>query len=307
MQVVPESLLENLLLGTDSATPRRYAMTHLNHQGQAMTPSQSINPRQICEKLLIEGKNYNIEHNILPSENAVADRLLARGTELTAAYEDLYNKLYRHRHALKIFLGLLLSVAAFWNPEKILQARGARADLAGVNKQIADKAAELATLLEQRSELHNTSGFSSNTHYSVCRVIEAAGKENHLFQWHVQERLSAISAQFDLKYWPSLSQFLGELASDAEAGSMEAMDPSTAAATFAARPSLADFFKALFASIKENSVHNYGHIPVDFKPADNTLAALANCSLNLGPDNLVSSEYVKRLRQRERDWAKQIP
>jgi hypothetical protein len=87
---------------------------------------------------------------------------------------------------------------------------------------------------------------------------------------------------------------------DAEAVSMEATDRLTAAATVAARPSLAAFFKALFASIEENSVSNYGHIPVDFKPTDNTLALLANCSLNLGPDNLVSSEYVKRLRQRER-------
>ncbi|MGH8159770.1 MAG: hypothetical protein ACREPQ_16760 [Rhodanobacter sp.] len=272
-----------------------------------MSTSQSTNPRQICESLLIEGKSYNIEHSILPSENAVADRLLARGIELAPAYEDLYNKLYQHPHALKAFLGLLLSVAAFWNPEKILQARGTRADLASVNKQIANKATELATLLEQRSELHNTSGFSSNAHYSVCRVIEAAAKDNHLFQWHVQERLSALSAQFDLKYWPSLSQFLGELASDAEAVSMEATDPLTAAATVAARSSLADFFKALFASIEENSVHNYGHIPVDFKPTDNALALLVNCVLDLAPDNLVGSEYVKRLRQRKRGGTKQIP
>lgn len=198
-------------------------------------------------------------------------------------------------------------MTAFWNPEKILQARGARADLASVNRQITDKAAELATLLEQRSELHNTSGFSSNTHYSVCQVIEAAAEDNHLFQWHVQERLSAISAQFDLKYWPSLSQFLDELSSDAEAVSMEATNPLTAAATLAARPSLANFFKALFASIEENTVHNYGHIPDDFKPADNTLALLANCALNLGRDNMVGSEYVKRLRQRERDGVRQIP
>lgn len=85
---------------------------------------------------------------------------------------------------------------------------------------------------------------------------------------------------------------------------MQASDPLTAAATVATRPSLADFFKALFALIDENSVRNYGHMPNDFKPTDTTLALLANCSLDLGPDNLVSSEYVKRLRQREREGSK---
>jgi hypothetical protein len=68
-----------------------------------------------------------------------------------------------HPPALQVFLGLVLSTAAFWNPEKIREARAARSDLSSVNRQIARKAAELATLLEQRSDLHDTSGFSSDT------------------------------------------------------------------------------------------------------------------------------------------------
>ncbi len=128
-----------------------------------MSAPQSDNPKQICENILIEGKRYNVEHRILPSENAVADRLLARGIELTEAYEELHGKLHVHPHALQVFLGLVLSTAAFWSPEKIAQARTARGDLGDVNQQIARKAAELAGLLQQRSDLHNTSGFSTDT------------------------------------------------------------------------------------------------------------------------------------------------
>ncbi len=50
-----------------------------------MSSPQTTNPQQACEAILIEGKRYNIEHGILPSENAVADRLLARGVELREA------------------------------------------------------------------------------------------------------------------------------------------------------------------------------------------------------------------------------
>lgn len=269
-----------------------------------MSSSQPTNPRQVCEELLIEGKRYNNEHHILPSENAIADRLLARGIELTAAYEELHYKLLAHPPALQVFLGLVLSTAAFWNPEKAQEARAARSELANVNQQIAKKASELSALLEQRSGLHDTSGFSSDTHYHVVSVIETASQHNYLFQSYVQEELIALRGQFDLKYWPSLGEFVQELASDAENAVMEATNPLTAAATAAARPSKADFFKALFASIEENRAANYGQLPRGFKLTDRTLASLANCALDLGPDDLVDDAYMKRFRQRERNGTK---
>ena len=269
-----------------------------------MSATQSNNAKQICENILIEGKRYNIERGILRSENAVADRLLARGIELTDTYDELYSKLHAYPHALQIFLGLVLSTAAFWSPEKIAEARTARGDLDKVNQQIAKKAAELAGLLQQRLDLHNTSGFSTDTHYHVCDVIEAAAKDNYLFGSYVQERLGALRGQFDLRYWPSLSDFLQELASDAEDAVTEATDPLTAAATLASRPSRADFIKALLAAIDESRGCNHGQLPKDFKVTDNTLASLANCVLDLSVEDLVDGPYVKRLRQRERGGAK---
>lgn len=301
---VPQSQSRNDCWGTDGRAMVLYAMKRRIHQGRAMNSSQPTNPRQICENLLLQGRRYNNEHHILPSENAIADRLLARGIELQDAYEELYDKLHAHQPALRVLLGLVLSTAAFWNPEKIQEARAARSDLANVNQQIARKATELATLLEQRSDLHDTSGFSSDTHYHVCGVIEAASQNNYLFQSYVQEKFGALRGQFDLKYWPSLGEFLHEVASDAEKAVMEATDPLTAAATSGTRSSKADFFKALFAAIEENSVNSYGQLQRDFKLTDRTLASLANCALDLGPDDLVDDAYMKRLRQRERSGTK---
>ncbi len=62
-----------------------------------MSSPQTTSPQQACEAILIEGKRYNIEHGILPSENAVADRLLARGVELREAYGELYENCSRVR------------------------------------------------------------------------------------------------------------------------------------------------------------------------------------------------------------------
>lgn len=269
-----------------------------------MNSSQPLNPQEICENFLLEEKRYNNERSILPSENAIADRLLARGNELQDAYEELHYKLHARPQALQTLLGLVLSTAAFWNPMRIQDTRAARSDLANVNQQIARKAAELATLLEQRSILHDTSGFSSDTHYHVCNVIEAASRHNYLFKSYVQEKLASLRSQFDLKYWPSLDEFLQELSHDSEKAILEATDPLTAAATSATRSSKADFFKALFAAIEENTVENHGLLPGGFKLTDRTVASLANCALDLGPDELIDDAYIKRFRQRERNGAK---
>ncbi|MBY0239666.1 MAG: hypothetical protein K2X55_10165 [Burkholderiaceae bacterium] len=270
-----------------------------------MNAPERTNSKQVCEDILNEEKRYNIERGILASENAVADRLLARHIELTDAYDELHSKLIPYPGALHVFIGLILSTAAFWNPEKIRQARAARNELEKVNGQIARTAAELAAMLRQRSDLHDTSGFSSDTHYHVCDVIGAAARDNHLFTVRVQERLDALSTQFDLKYWPTLGDFVQELASDADASELRASDPLTAAATNGTRHSLTDFFKALLAAIETNTVRNCGHLPNNFKVTDGALASIVNCALDLDANDIVDSQYVKQLRQRLRNRARQ--
>ena len=79
--------------------------------------------REICEDILCESIRYNIQHEILPSENAVAEHLLARGDELADVYEELYEKLRRWPRALQQFMGLLLSAQAHRSRDEIARAR----------------------------------------------------------------------------------------------------------------------------------------------------------------------------------------
>ena len=103
----------------------QYAAT-MSIYRMSMTPHLVISSKSICESLLVEEKRYNAEHHLLPSESAVADRLLGRGLEMTPVYEELHSKLHQHPQALRTFLGLVLTAAAFWNPEEIVEARNAR-------------------------------------------------------------------------------------------------------------------------------------------------------------------------------------
>jgi hypothetical protein len=256
-----------------------------------------------CEAILQEERRYNEAHQILASENAIIDRLLSRRCELVEAYSELHQALGSRPHALRIFLGVVVTTAAFWNPEEVDEARAGRTRLKRINALIASKALELSTLLQERTHLHDHSGFSGSTHYHIAKVIEDAASDNHLFRMWVRDQLKALRAQFSLKYWPTLADFLSALAADAETAELEATDSITTAATAGARGSRADFFKALFAAIDANCSGGSATLPPRFRPTDKSLASLANCALDLGPDGIVDAGYVKRLRQRLRESA----
>lgn len=255
--------------------------------------------RKAVENILEEHISYNTENGILPSETAVCRRLLTRTTELIEASGELWAKVNHSEFHLRVFIDGLLGTAAFWNPAKMAEARRMRIRLEDVNQKISGVAMELAELLRERTELHDHSGFVSDTHYHVLEVLGEAARDNPRFTSFVQEPLEALRGQFDLKYWPSISDFVGVLGFDAARATVNAHHSLTAAGTASSRPSRADFFRALFQFIEEN--RDGRHLPTGFKLTDAAYASLANCVLDLGPDNLASAEYVKRLRQRDRE------
>lgn len=259
------------------------------------------NATQFCEDILSAGIQYNLDHRILPSENAVAERLLARRLELEDAYAELFDKVEGSHPAVQVFLGLLLGAAAFRNPKATAKAREARTELTVVNEEIAQTARQLQTLLERRDEIHNTTDFSADTHYHVCDVIADAARHVPLFDSWIRARLQALTGRFDLKYWPSIADFVGELADDAEQAQPQAHFRAAAAATHGRRASPTDFFGYLFEELKNMTTQYGGFIPKGFDLSDRTLASLASCALDCDADAPFDAAYVKRLRQRLRE------
>lgn len=278
-----------------------------NHEGVTMMTQAKINPSDACEAILQQIKSYNAQHKIWPAQKAIIERLIARRIELTEAYAELHEKLGTRFQALEVFFDLLIGAVDGWNPKSNAQARAQRQRLNALNKDIADKAADLARLLQERSDLNNRSGFSSNTFYHPIDLVEKAASENGRYNSFLKEPIARLRGQYDLKYWPSISQCLRALSCDARHSIIQANDPFTHVATKATRGSLADFFKALFVAIEESGVHQGGFLPSGFSVTDATFASLTNCALDLKPDEMVDAVYVKRLRQRERERMAVVP
>lgn len=256
--------------------------------------------RQVCEDYLREQIHTNSEQGILPSENSVAKRLLARGDELVEVYDEVYAHLYRDGISWKIFLDRLLSTGAFWSPEKIAEYRADRDVLVDLNREIAKHANALADLLTQRDDQHNHSAFSGSTHYDIVAVIDQACAHNGRYEYYVKEPLAQLSARFDMKYWPSLADCVRVISDDAKNASITASDPLTEAATKSTRPSKADFIRALRESIDENRGNWLGAIPRKFGPSNEAMATLVNVLLDLRTDEMVDGTYLKNLRHRDK-------
>jgi len=252
-----------------------------------------------CEKILFKSRKYNIENSCLPSETMIIDRLLGSSKNMEYVYRELSESL--NDQQIDAYLSLTLSCAAFWNPEKAVSYRAERRELIETNKEIAKIGKLLAELLEKRDQLHNHSGFSSDTHYCIIDIIEKASKENYLYGSYIKKPLSHLRCRFDLKYWPSIEDVVSEIALDAERSEIIATDSVTEASTASSRASKSDFLRALFTALEENSNRNFGLIPKEFELSDRSIAEIMNNALELGFNELVDAIYVKRTRQRIRD------
>ena len=265
-----------------------------------MTLVPKSNPQEYCRNLLLAEKRDREDRGILPSECAIIDILLARDLEMAAVYDELCARLFGNEQGIRAILSMIVSSAAFWHPLQLKEVRERKKELREKNEKIAKLASELASVITQRSNLHETSRLLSDTTDDICEVIERASRNNPLFHSWLEKPLRNLGSQFDTKYWPSLATIIMEISRDAEGAGIDATDELTAAALVSERPSNADFLRAFYQGFDSDSLTNGGFLPDGFRLTDRSMASLMSCALNLDPDQPIEAQYVKRVRQRDR-------
>ena len=223
---------------------------------------------------------------IWPNMSSIIDGMLKRRIELAQVYQEVHASLAHVPRALDIFWDVFLHAADGWNPQKNHAARQAREELVGVNRRISELADQLAALLDRRN--------------TILDIVHEASEDNGLYESYVKEDVERLQYQYDLKYWPTLSDVIQAIGSDSERAEVTATDPATAAATASRKSGRSDFVRAFMARIDGNRVEECGFIPNDFALSDSGMASLVNCGLDLAPDELVSADFIKRFRQRQR-------
>lgn len=264
-------------------------------------PTEAV---QQCETLLRTMMEDLQAKRIWPNVCSIIDGMLKRRIELAGVYDEVHASLAQAPRALYMFWDVFLHAADGWNLKKNRAARRAREELVGVNRRISELADQLAALLDRRDTIHNYTGFRSNTQYHILDILHEASEHNGLYESYVKEDVERLQYQYDLKYWPPLSDVIQAIGTDAERAEVSATDPTTAAATESRRSGRSDFVRALLARLDDNRTGECGFIPNDFALSDSGMASLVNCGLDLASDELVDADFIKRFRQRQRQARK---
>ncbi len=261
--------------------------------------------RRTFEKFLNEDRASNLELGILPSRNRLIDRLLLRGDELERLYEEASKCIEEstdwnvQTRGKQTFLDCVLTVGLHWTPTHATIERKAKLQIKGLLTKAEMLASELSKVLREIDKRENTSAVSSDASLWITSVLQAAGEQNAMFKMWVAGEFKKLD-RFDLKYWPTLPDFLDEIAKKCEAATVAATDPRTERLISSRKGGKSDSLRVLFHSFSEQTDRDFGGaLPEDFRLTDEAIADLVNCILDLPLDDIVDGAYVKRFRQNE--------
>jgi hypothetical protein len=266
-----------------------------------MTLSLEMSPTVQCEKVLKGILEYNEKQRIFPSESKIIKRILQRSNEMAPVYVDMVEKnLATEEHILNVFTALL-GTTSLWLDGYLQKARESRERLSNLNEEIAVMALSLAELMQERTELSNSSGYWSNSRYHIVDFIHRASRGNGFYSTKLEAPLKQLTYDFDCKYWPPIESIMREVAEDSDTAEVIPDNQVVEAATRTSRLSKADFLRALNEQIDDYKAGRDNSIPQAFRFSDNSLATLLNCLLDLPANEMVDGDYIRRFRQRERE------
>ncbi|UAN41012.1 hypothetical protein KGP24_00490 [Enterobacter sp. JBIWA008] len=229
-----------------------------------------------------------------PSTWPVFNRLVERHDEMVVVYREIASSSLS-RQQLWVLLEQIIHAGSFGTDSRFAKLRADHQELAALNDNISTMSMQLAEMLERRSELSGNGHFHCERMLKLTEFIDDAGEGCGHYQLHLKPEMQRLNS-FDLKYWPGIAGIIRSLGM--EEVEVTFADEATEAIIKARRPSLTDFFRALFDNIGMQKTGDYYALPRTFKLSDSALATICNITRDLPPDELIDVAYVKRTRHR---------
>lgn len=231
---------------------------------------------------------------IWPSTWPVFERLIERHDEMASVYREIAALNITGQQLWVLFEQIILA-GSFETEARHAELRADYQALMTLNDDISALSIQLAEMLERRSALSGNGHFHCERMYKLTEFIDDAGEGNGHYQSCLKPELQRLN-RFDLKYWPGIADIIRSLGM--EEVEITCADEASEAIINARRPSLTDFFRALFNHIDEQKTgHDYS-LPRTFKLSDAALAILCNITRDLTPAEIIDAAYVKRTRHR---------
>ena len=247
-----------------------------------------------------EGKRHR-------SDYAVIKRLIERYSELEPHVMLMYRTLTIPQ--MNRFIGLVIDAVALGNEREVEEVRTVPKELKAINDKISKLAFELAEQLDKRTQLHESTSFTSNTHYALFKLIEDKGQSNYMFENHLKESLRNTVRPYDLRYYPTISQIVTRLGVDAQNASIETSSELDLILTRTERSSSADQIRAILRTIQFSKENDGDYcdfkIPDGFELSNQAIAAFVNVTFDIPFDKLVDDLQVRNAKRKYKQLCKE--
>ncbi|EOG5420754.1 hypothetical protein ACLE0S_002547 [Cronobacter malonaticus] len=227
------------------------------------------------------------------------DRLITREVEMRLVWEEIARYVLTAEQC-RTLLEQLFFAGACGTADEQKRLKEDYENLIRLNAVIAARAAELASMLNERDAILNRNTFESNYMTEIVSLIDSSSVRNGYYCTHLREPLEALRTRYDGKYWPSLQQLLEVVARENPATAFT--DRSDDAIIRARGGGLSVFLRALFHRIHDIRLketewqYRNIYLPANVRMTDGSLATLASVSLDL--DEPATVESVKMQRHR---------
>lgn len=203
-----------------------------------------------------------------PSTWPVFNRLVERHDEMALVYRETASSSLS-RQQLWVLLEHIIHAGSFGTDTRFAKQRADHQELTTLNNIISTMSMHLAEMLERRTKLSGNGHFHCERMRKLTEFIDDAGEGGGHYQLHLKPEMQLLN-RFDLKYWPGIAGIIRSLGM--EEVEITFADEATEAIIKARRPSLTEFFRALFDNIGMHKTEDCYALPRTFKLSNAALA-----------------------------------
>lgn len=258
-------------------------------------------PSNFCKAFIQRELNSYKEKRIWMSYWPTMESMIQRANELIQPFEELvgefgYMDMMEQAPPNNSYLWLTLEhiwCSIDYSKKDVVQARVDLKELRELQQDIVNLALNLSGKLKRQSDLYEKSGFSKSDYQFIGDLLGLACKDNYLYQTHVSEKIEALTYQYDLKYWPDVSDLVAAIAE------FEKEQPEPAHSQYPEQvingreSDIKDFVLAFDSKFDEPN-----GLPKKFRFSNNAMADIINVVLDLPVAKLATGDAVRVVRNR---------
>lgn len=259
-------------------------------------------PLAFCKSYLRRELEYNKSKNIQSDYWEIIERMIERADELKTVFNEIvsafgYTDKYEGVPPENSYVWLLLEhiwLSADYARNEVVAARGVIKDYVSTRDKVIQLSMDLSEAIRKLDNDFRGKGLSRSSYQTVPDMMREAGRENGYYLMEIEDEFdSLVNTHLDDKYWPERADLIDTI------HLFESIQPDPAHELYPievinGRASDVKDFVLTFYNWNDGQ----NELPTGFRFSNQAFAEIINVVLDRSPEELVTAEAVKNVRNK---------